>query len=68
MGGTFQQVPLFLYRMNFIINHKTGYAKGLFTNEYFRHESFIYLPCIINIYFYEKSFIFTDDGFCIVIM
>ncbi len=40
MGGTFQQVPLFLYRMNFFINHKTGYAKGLFTNKYFRHESF----------------------------
>jgi hypothetical protein len=44
MGGTFQQVPLFLYRMNFFINHKTGYAKGLFTNKYFRHESFLPLP------------------------
>ena len=32
--------------MNFIINHKTGYAKGLFTNEYFRHESFLPLPNI----------------------
>nr|DAG58694.1 MAG TPA: hypothetical protein [Caudoviricetes sp.] len=47
-GRNFSTSSAFLYRMNFIINHKTGCAKGLFTNKYFRHESFLPLPCIIN--------------------
>lgn len=44
--------------MNFIINHKTGYAKGLFTNKHFRYESFNIFDVFIKICFFMKRILF----------